>query len=68
MTDLSKPPTPETPAPQSGFDFNYPTIISLLYLNSFVLGITGLVLVCSVLSLVRAQKHEAMPNPATWLA
>ena len=26
-----------------GFDFNRPTIISLLYLSSFVLGITGLV-------------------------
>ena len=25
-----------------GFDFNRPTIISLLYLSSFVLGITGL--------------------------
>ena len=27
----------------SGFDFNQPTIISLLYLSSFVVGITGLV-------------------------
>jgi uncharacterized membrane protein len=135
MTPNSSPappsPTPGPPsgppsAPQGGFDFNYPTIIALLYLSSFVLGITGLVgvvlayvwkgepraaweashfqylintfwigligsivgfvlliivigipillavmalvVVRSVLSLVRAQKHEPMPNPATWLA
>lgn len=32
-------------APQStgGFDFNRPTIISLLYLGSFVAGITGII-------------------------
>ena len=29
--------------PNSGFDFNQPTIISLCYLGSFVTGITGLV-------------------------
>lgn len=115
-----------TPAPTSGFDFNRPTIISLLYLSSFLIGITGLVglvlafvwrgepqepweashyqylintfwlglagsiigvllmivligflilfavaalvIVRSVLSLLRAQKREAMPNPGTWLA
>lgn len=32
----------QTPA-ASGFDFNQPTIISLLYLASFITGITGLV-------------------------
>ncbi|MFM5954251.1 MAG: DUF4870 family protein [Novosphingobium sp.] len=140
MTDLSGPPPSMTPpqasapqepppvaaAPQGSFDFNYPTIVSLLYLSSFILGITGLVgvvlayvwrgesqaeweashyqylintfwigligsivslflflvligipmllavmaliVVRSVLSLVRAQKREPMPNPGTWLA
>lgn len=119
------PPPPGTP-PQGGFDFNYPTIVSLLYLSSFVLGVTAIVgvvlayvwkgesreaweashyeylintfwiglvgsiigfilifiligipillavmaltVVRSVLSLVRAQQHEPMPNPGTWLA
>lgn len=38
MTDSSTPP------PVSGsFDFNGPTIVSLLYLSSFFLGITGIV-------------------------
>ena len=40
------PDSPVPPAPQSqsaGFDFNRPTIISLLYLSSFVLGITIIV-------------------------
>lgn len=128
---MSSPPTPATPpqppspgTPQSGFDLNYPTIISLLYFASFVTGITGLVgvvlayiwrsearepweashytylintfwigllgsvigflllivvigvfvwiaamvlvVVRSILSLLRAQKHEPMPNPDSW--
>ncbi|MFN3516274.1 MAG: DUF4870 family protein [Novosphingobium sp.] len=139
-TDLSGPPPSMAPTPnpappppgpsgqpQGGFDFNYPTIISLLYLSSFLLGITvlvgvvlayvwkgetgreaweashyqylintfwiglagsiigiltvilvvgffvllgtmALVVVRCVLSLVRAQRHEPMPNPGTWLA
>ena len=29
--------------PASGFDFNQPTIISLLYLASFILGVTVIV-------------------------
>lgn len=29
--------------PTSGFDFNHPTIVALLYLASFVVGITGIV-------------------------
>jgi uncharacterized membrane protein len=120
------PPPPGPSAPQGGFDFNYPTIVSLLYLSSFVLGITAIIgvvlayvwkgesreaweashyeylintfwlglvgsiigfvlifiligipillavmalmVVRSVLSLIRAQKHEPMPNPGTWLA
>jgi uncharacterized membrane protein len=37
-------PQPAAPATSSaGFDFNQPTIISLLYLSSFVLGVTALV-------------------------
>lgn len=121
----SPPPSPPS-APQGGFDLNYPTIVSLLYLSSFLLGVTAivgvvlayvwkgeareaweashyeylintfwiglvgsivsfilifiligiplmlavmaLVIVRSVLSLIRAQKHEPMPNPGTWLA
>lgn len=121
------PPPPPSGQPQGGFDFNYPTIVSLLYLSSFLLGITmlvgvvlayvwkgesgrepweashyqylintfwiglagsiigfltlilvvgffvllatmALVVVRCVLSLLRAQKHEPMPNPGTWLA
>lgn len=31
------------PRPNSGFDFNQPTIINLLYLGSFVTGFSGLV-------------------------
>ncbi|MFL0354887.1 DUF4870 family protein [Erythrobacter sp. GH1-10] len=110
------------PAPSNGFDFNQPTIISLLYLGSFLTGISGLVGVVlahvwqgenadnwaashfsylirtfwigliasvvlfvtiigipllilpaiwvgvrSVMSLVKAQKHEPMPDPKTLL-
>lgn len=41
-TDM--PPAAPPPAtPSSGFDFNNPTIISLLYLSAFVLGVTGIV-------------------------
>lgn len=112
-------------APNNGFDFNQPTIISLLYLGSFLTGFSGLVGIVlahvwqgenqeewaashftylirtfwigfvasiisfllmfvaigvlllplvavwfgvrSVLSLVRAQKHEPMPDPETLL-
>lgn len=142
-TDLSGPPPSMTPnpnpgtpppgpnppsgSPPGGFDLNYPTIVSLLYLASFILGVTALVgvvlafvwkgesgrepweashyqylintfwigligffvgfltlllvvgafillgtmalvVVRCVLSLIRAQKHEPMPNPGTWLA
>lgn len=142
MTDLSGPPhsmmakpkpapspppsPPSSGPPQGGFDLNYPTIVSLLYLASFLTGITGLVgvvlayvwrsearepweashytylintfwigllgtitgialmivvigffvwtgalvlvVVRTVLSLLRAQRREPMPNPSTWLA
>ena len=122
MTDFGG----NTPAPTGSPEFNRPTIISLLYLAGFLVGITGLigvilafvwkgepheeweashyqylintfwiglagsvisfvlmivlvgflillavaalVIVRSVLSLLRAQKREAMPNPGTWLA
>ncbi len=33
----------DAPAAGSGFDFNHPTIISLLYLSAVVLGLTGLI-------------------------
>jgi uncharacterized membrane protein len=36
MTEPNSNPVP-------GFDFNHPTIVALLYLASFVVGITGLV-------------------------
>ena len=36
-------PNEAGPPANAGFDFNQPTIISLLYLASFVTGITGLV-------------------------
>jgi uncharacterized membrane protein len=42
MSENGQPGQP-TPASSSGFDFNRPTIVSLLYLSSFVLGITALV-------------------------
>ncbi len=116
---------PRPPVAASSFDFNQPTIVSLLYLASCVLGVTGIiglvlayvwrgephegwedshytylirtfwigllgfavgavlsivligifliiavgiwVLVRSVLSLLKAQKHEPMPDPTTWL-
>ncbi len=34
---------PQSQGPSSGFDFNYPTIISILYLLSFVTGVTGII-------------------------
>jgi len=123
-TPLDPPPPP--PATSGGFDMNRPTIISLLYLSSFVLGVTALIgvilafvwkgephedweathyqylintfwiglvgtivgivtmivlvgflvllatmalcVVRSVLSLMNAQKRQAMPNPGTLFA
>lgn len=44
MTETTPPPSnPLPPAPGGGFDFNRPTIIGLLYLSGFVLGITAIV-------------------------
>lgn len=44
MTDtVTDRPPPPPPAPAGGFDLNQPTIVSLLYLASFVTGVTGLV-------------------------
>ena len=123
VTPAPAPSTP--PAAVAGFDFNRPTIISVLYLAACVVGITGLiglvlayvwkgepheawedshytylirtfwigllgfavgavlsiiligifvsiaagiwVLVRSVMSLLKAQKKEPMPDPQTWL-
>jgi uncharacterized membrane protein len=118
-------PQDTLPAATGGFDANQPTIIGLLYLASFITGITAIVGVVlayvwkdqpkgewevshyqylirtfwigligsivgfvlllvligvfvllavaalvgvrSVLSLINAQKHAPMPNPASWL-
>ena len=131
-SETAPPPPPGTqPAPGStvsanAFDLNQPSIVSLLYLSSFILGVTSIVgvilayvwkgepkeewevshfqylintfwigfvgsivsvvlmivligfllwaavavlmVVRCVLSLINAQKQEAMPNPETWLA
>lgn len=121
--DLTQPPRSGPPA-SGGFDFNHPTIISLCYLSSLILGFTGIVgivlayvwrdqaqgweqshftylirtfwiglvgsiisfvlmivligfltgiavavwvIVRSVMSLVKAQKQEPMPDPETLL-
>ncbi|MEL7446150.1 MAG: hypothetical protein AAGK02_10085 [Pseudomonadota bacterium] len=60
---MNQPPAPnpnQPPAPGSGFDANRPTIISLLYLGSFVTGITGLV------GIVLAHVWNGEDNPA-WM-
>ncbi len=114
---------PPPPVRSDGFDFNQPSIVSLLYIASFVVGITGLVgivlahiwqsdapqpwershftyhirtfwfgllgfvvsgvlmlvligiplmiavaawvLIRSIVALLKAQRHEPMPNPET---
>ena len=38
-----QPPAPAPPTQSSSFDFNHPTIVSLLYLSSFVLGVTVII-------------------------
>ena len=45
MDDIDSKPAGSPPAsgPATGFEFNNPTIISLLYLASFVVGITGII-------------------------
>ena len=46
MSDEAPQVQPPAPAPQSqsaGFDFNRPTIVSALYLSSFVLGVTVII-------------------------
>lgn len=65
MQTGTPPPPPPGPdhAPRpaatasSGFDFNQPTIISLLYLGSFVLGVTAIVGVV----LAYTQRDQAQP-------
>jgi len=42
-TPNPSPPPPPPPSGGSGFDFNQPTIVSLLYLSSFLVGVTALV-------------------------
>lgn len=37
------PPPPSQPAPVAGFSFNRPTVVSLLYLASCVLMVSGIV-------------------------
>jgi uncharacterized membrane protein len=41
--ETASPPRSTPPAATGGFDFNQPTIISLLYIASFITGITGIV-------------------------
>jgi len=46
QADSAPPPRPAEAAPpaaSSGFDFNQPTIISLLYLSSLVFGVTAII-------------------------
>lgn len=44
MPPAASPQAEPGPAPASaGFEFNHPTVISLLYLSAFVLGVTGIV-------------------------
>lgn len=67
-TDPTQPPpqqaqpqpsvAPPPPSAAAGFDFNGPTIVSLLYLSSFILGVTGLVGVI----LAYVWKGEARPG------
>lgn len=46
-----------SPGSASGFDFNQPTIVSLLYLSSFILGITAIIGI--VLAYVwKGESHE----------
>ncbi len=61
MTDAvpPTPPTPPSPPPATsgGFDMNHPSIISLLYLSSFILGVTALIGV--ILAFVwKGEPHE----------
>jgi uncharacterized membrane protein len=41
--DQGPTPAPSAAPATTGFDFNHPTIISLLYLSSMILGVTALV-------------------------
>lgn len=43
MSDTPTPNPSGPPASNNGFDINRPTIISLLYLGSYITGISGLV-------------------------
>jgi uncharacterized membrane protein len=53
MTDFGG----NTPAPTGGFDLNRPTIVGLLYLAGFLVGITGLIGV--ILAFVwKGEPHE----------
>ncbi|MDE8654582.1 DUF4870 family protein [Novosphingobium album (ex Liu et al. 2023)] len=54
---LEAPPAAPASTTTSGFDFNNPTIIALLYLASFVVGITAVVGVV----LAYVQRDEARP-------
>jgi uncharacterized membrane protein len=60
LDEAAPSPEPATAQarPTSGFDFNHPTIVSLLYLASMVLGVTAIVGV--VLAYVwKGEAHEA---------
>ncbi len=46
MTESERPVElgkPEASVPAGSFDFNHPTIVSLLYFSSFLLGVTAII-------------------------
>lgn len=53
-----QPTSTQPPATAQGFDFNHPTIVSLLYLASFVVGVT------SIVGLVLAYIWKGEPHEA----
>lgn len=64
MSDEAPQGQPVAPAPaaqSAGFDFNHPTVVSLLYISSFVLGVT--VIVGVVLAYVwKGEPHAEWEN------
>lgn len=57
----SAPSAPPPPAKAGSFEFNHPTVIALLYLGSFVTGITALV------GVVLAYVWKDEPGQEDWM-